>query len=598
MSNNYSDLDFDLTDEDAPVISVESDGSSMYDNFFEQIDREIDADNTDGMDNASWLCRHTKHPKNSDQPWSFHLHEFQIDIVNSRAPQLSCEKCSQIGLSELQVRWALMAVVRGRAVTGIYVFPTAGDVAKFSAHRVATVVDDSPVFKTQVNPDLNNNAQKQFGHSFLYFAGSQKVGISIPADFILSDETNFSNQTNLTTYASRMGHVDPENPGPFHKFAKFSTPTIPEFGVSDAYNKSSKGRYGVKCDRCSTWSVLDFFDDVYIPGFDNDLREFRKEDLYDPRYKIKEAHLLCPCCHKPLRPENMIESSKRQWIHENPSLLGIHDGFHVEPYDVYKINPPSRTLSQLEDYKQYADWVNFKVGQPYADASSTLVEPKLVKDPGRVKGTRFMGIDVGKTSWIVIIEMETSGVIRIIHLEKVQLRWVTGSTSTFRRVHELRNQFNVSKFVVDSMPDISLSASLVATSLRGLMSEYTEKPPNHEIIEEKGEVIKIYRTGIFNETAKRLSRADIEIINGLSEIEIFKNHLKGIKKITDDEGKERWVKLKDDHYAHSLIYAIAATGQPEAVRTNRLLDVATPYTIPTFGVGSGLSNKTKGGIIY
>ena len=476
---------------------------------------------------SDWMVQNTRHPDDSSKPWSFKDHEYQKDIVNDDARDLCVQKASQVGLSELQARLllGLLSILRNRKA--IYTMPTTGTMADFVRSRIDPIVEASPVLSETVNDDLDNVKLKQFGSSFAYFLGTftQKAAISIPAQILINDEINFSDQQTLTTYNSRLGH---EEDGGIRR--KFSTPTVPGVGISAEFELSSQAYYGVVCDTCHTLVFPDFLEDVIIPGYQDDIKNFTKEDLRNVNYDVDRAMLHCTKCRAPITQSNLCDPDKRNWVHKYQDRE--KHGYQVDPFSVPTINPVSKTLKYLKDYARYADWVNFKVGLPYADAetsflpqvitNNTLIPPVVppavspaTQDPSQFPnrgraGNAVMGVDVGKTSHVTvgIPAPDNPRCIHIIYLEEVKQ---TGENDLLRRVTFLIKWFNVGKAVVDAGPDFTFSMGVVAEFPieRAYANYYSRQMPKNSLdhikVNESEGMLTTVRTESLDQLAKRVN---------------------------------------------------------------------------------------------
>lgn len=516
-----------------------------------------------------WLERNTKRPDDPDRQWSFKDHEYQIGILSDMSDEVVARKCSQVGASELWVRLMLAMLGLAKSITAIYVLPTAGFARKFSKARIDPIIAQSPTLKSALNRDVDSSELKQIGNNFLYIAGSfgQNAAISVPARALFEDEVDFSNQTTLTTFNSRLGHA---KPGEYYKRA-FSTPTVDKFGIDAMYQESSKAHYTIRCHACYDWVAPDFMRDVEIPGFNGNLLLFEKEDLDNPTLDIDGAFIRCPSCKAPLPWGDILNPQLRQWVHEHPDR-SVH-GYQILPIDVPSVNPISRTLRQLRDYERKKDWVNFKVGYPFADAETSFLPASISKyctrnaerkpdddetDLTLARRTVF-GLDVGKTSWFTVLA-ETNGEARAIYYERIRQ---DGSNYLGQRVQFLIRVFGCVKGVVDAGPDISVSKYLVDHNPEGRVwaCYYTRQLKgaleNYRLNEGEG-IVTAHRTGCFNAMAKRINDGKTALTRS-PELETVKLHLSNVKRVDqrNDQGEliSTWVSTGEDHYAHSLNYA-------------------------------------------
>jgi len=504
-----------------------------------------------------------------DQKWNFKGHEYQREILADMSDEVVAQKCSQVGASELWIRLILAMLALSKSMTAIYVLPTSGFARKFSKARIDPVITQSHLLSDLINKDVDSSELKQLGNNFLYIAGSygQNAAISVPANALFQDEVDFCNQTTLTTFNSRLGH---NKPGEFYK-RSFSTPTVDKYGINAMYEHSSKAHYCIKCDGCHKWVAPNYMTDVEIPGFDGNLLTFEKEDLENPYVDTDNAFIKCSECKSPISWQTILDPECRRWIHEEPDN-SIH-GYQILPIDVPEVNPISRTLRQIKEYDRKKDWVNFKVGYPFADAETSFLQGAIEKyatknsekrpdddEEGLVlaSNTAF-GLDVGKTSWFTVLA-NVEGEARCIYYERIRQ---DGDNRLGKRVLFLSKVFGCSKGVVDAGPDISVSKFLVEKSYEGrvwacyYVRQQKGTLENYKLNEAEG-IVTANRTGCFDAMAKKVNSGKSTFTKSV-ELPTMKLHLSNIKRVDNrnDQGEmvSSWVSTGEDHYAHSLNYA-------------------------------------------
>lgn len=546
-----------------------------------------------------WLCNHTAHPDDPDRPWSFFEHEYQVEILSDDAPEISMQKCSQVGASEIWVRMMLAMMAISKKITVIYILPTTAMAKRFSQGRINPVLTDSNTLKSMIDKNLDNNEQKRIGRSLLYIAGTfgKVAAISVPAQALFRDEVDFCNQRVLTTFDSRIGH---SKEGSAIK-RSFSTPTVFKYGINLLFEEGSQGGYALLCPHCFRWVKIDYFRDVVIPGFDGTLREFEKNDLFNPMVKIDQAHFLCPECRHTLHSKDFFDPDRRRWIHDFPSRKD-HHSYQVLPIDVPQINPLPRTLRQINDYDNKKDWINYKVGLPFEDAESSFLEERMIEHAvpvhfpkpedevftmPMVRGT-YLGMDVGKTNWLTITVPNDRGDVDAIYYERIRQ---DGDNYAGKRAMFLFKIFGCVCGVVDAGPDISLAAYMVKEGKGRIFAcRYdTANPKTLRTLDvltgkddEEG-LVKVNRNALYDNMVRRVNRGATRLTSKSAEYELVRKHLKAFKRIEtkDVESGEinvQWVATGDDHYCHSLGYADVA----RRIIAVPVQDPVTPH-IPTVG---------------
>jgi hypothetical protein len=546
---------------------------------------------------SKWIELNTRNPVNPSKHWSFVEHEFQKDIVNDTASDQVTQKCAQIGVSEIYVRLLLGMVSILPAATAIYTLPTSMMASKFAKQRLDTVIESSPVLHDRVDSNTNNASQKRIGNSFIYITGAwtKSSAISVPARIIINDEIDFSSPEILSSFDSRLGHQKEED----IVRRRFSTPTVPGYGVASLYQRSDQKIRAVKCDSCGTWETPNFLDHVVVPGLDRELISFCREDLDDERVKIADAFLKCPNCGQPFSQSNLADPSKREWVAKFPGVL--RSGFLCQSFDLPTINTMARVLRSVENYSRVADWWNFRIGLAFEDSETSFTEeavdqafclPTKAPAPNSASGT-VIGVDVGKTSWITIAKplAVTSSYVNmdVLHAERVQ---VTEAKDLTDRVKQLVEWYGALLVVVDAGPDWSLALSIKESlpAQKGYACYYVRKtktPLSNVDVNADDQLVNVARTDLISMVAKSVNVGKIKYPKNCLEKLTIKSHLRAMKKVTlpdskEGEHKEQWISTGPDHFAHSLFYsAVAAIISRKSFGVQAIPGIPMAYRAPS-----------------
>lgn len=546
---------------------------------------------------SDWLVNNTSSPKDPNKKWSFDGHEYQIEILNDTTPLLNARKCSQVGFSEITARQALGISAIRQGIHIIYTLPTAAFSRVFTKSRVDPVIESSRTLSDMLSKDVDGSDQKRIGNSFIYFRGTigQASAISIPASALIHDELDFSDLDNVTTYSSRLGHE--EESAIFKR--QFSTPTASGRAIDAAFKDGSQKYYAVRHDACGKVVVPDFYADSVIPGYDDDTLKIRAEDLRVSSYQFDLAYLKCSACGGKISQENLINPEKRMWVAKYPDRDIA--SYQVSPFDVAKINPPSRTWKQVGDFKRYADWVNFKLGLTSDDAENSVLASifeqnnpygnfysyewtppiEWEEDVDPMFYGCYAGLDVGKTSWFTVgirepYDYGNEGKRRkmiLLYAERIQQ---DGNDWLGTRVGQLLRVFGINKLVIDAGPDFTTSMGLVqrypgqvfACRYAPSVRKTKEGGLVNSEVEELSGVVTTYRTGSLDDMVKGLN-SGLVVLCRMPEEEkaTMVAHLKSMKKapkVNDsgevDPDKMVWETIGNDgdHYAHSLNYLLIA----------------------------------------
>lgn len=400
-------------------------------------------------DLPQWICKNTTL---RGAPWSFKDHEFQIDIIRDQSPEYDVQKCSQVGLSEVQARAALgiASIMSGKTI--IYVMPHNKLAALFAKSRVDPIIEGSRALKQQMKVGSDSALMKQIGSSFIHFAGaeSERSAISIPAQVLMIDEYDFCKMKVLGLFNSRTRHAQDEA-----MKRRFSTPTVSNYGISRRIAMSSKKRYFVKCIRCGHRQAPVFANDVVIPGFDKPFLEIDKDDFLNFAYKFDDAYLKCQRCGKEL-DSSLRVASLREWVDEHPTR---QTGYLVKPFDLISHNTTVSVIRQRLDYESDQDYWNFVQGEPLDTdqnkINDVVVEACTIGDQLDDGEGWCIGIDVGKVCHIMIGK-RIGGRRIVANIGKIRL----SAGPLLPQICEIVDKFKFSRIVIDAGPDVSLPAGL------------------------------------------------------------------------------------------------------------------------------------------
>ena len=495
------------------------------------------------------------------KPYSYVNHEYQQRILDSTAQEVVVRKCSQVGISELAIRKALAMVGMVKNFTCIYTLPTATLASVISKTRVAPVIADSPYLRALAS-DVDNVEVKQLGNSYLYLRGcSAGSNISVPADFLVHDEIDFSDAQTLSGYQSRITH------SPHKLKLKLSTPTLPGKGIDAEFQRSKRHFNFVKCNHCNHAFVVDYYEHIRIPGYTDDIRSITKRNLHSIDYR--NAHVECPKCGK--TPD--LGPDYREWVCENPDENHVAEGFQVAPFDAPSIITPAYLVEASTQYSNIGDFANNNLGIPFFSQEAVL-------DPAEVQATItstifdgsqsfVMGIDVGMSCNIVIASCSWDGSMQVVHLEKVPMQRLR------ERYKELRLAFKVRMSVIDSLPYTDLVLALQAMDQNLLASVYSElkgveffQVKKRDEDDEKGlqrvRQINVNRNKTFDALMAFLRSGQFSKVTcGLDDE--FVEHCTDMRRVKDwnmrtQEIQFKWVKSEqgDDHWWFALSYAFLA----------------------------------------
>lgn len=505
----------------------------------------------------------TEHTYLRGEKFSFVGREYQKKILEDKSQDIVILKSAQIGISEMSARLALARSVLVNGFSTIYTLPSALDGQRFMKTRVDPVIDSSPYLSELVSKEVDNSAVKRFGDSYLYLRGAQvdRQAISIPADLLVVDEVDNSNQDVITLYESRL------IASPYALTIKLSTPTVPGYGIDRMYKQSRRHVNMCKCNHCGERFYPTYYEHVRVPGFDGELDDITRNHFANPNFRWAEAFVACPKCGK----EPDLGPEHREWVIENPDEAFLAAGYRISPFDCPGVIKPSALVKASVSYARKQDFANQRLGIPLEDKEASLTKDELEKvlireRPGSIF-SYVLGLDMGATCWATVMAVLPDNTLIIVHTEGIPLFRV------IERRRELAAQFRIRMTVVDHGPYTETVWRMQQESVNVFAGVYVRSKTTDlykvkEVEEDKDKGIEalqqvnIARDKVFDLIMLMLRSGQIIKVMDAND-ETWKDHLTDMKRVREFVGDEMvftWVKVSgNDHLHHSLLYAFVAS---------------------------------------
>ncbi len=460
---------------------------------------------------AEWCQANLRTEKN--EPLDFIKFPFLIEVYNDVSKEIIVKKCSQVGISTMAMNRLLWLSKHIDGLTAIYTLPTSNDVSDFTQGRFDPVVKNSGIFS---DIEIDNVGLKRIENVNIYFrgTGTEREALSIPSDYNIIDELNFSKQSIVEAYEERL------SASPLQWKLKISHPTLPNTGISSLYDQSTQKEWYVKC----------------LAGHEQVIRE---DNIIDGEYR-------CLSCRE------LLDRTHGRWVAKYPERT--IQGYHFSQLMSLWI-PATEILRKKDVYEYKRDYYNFVLGEDFVGGETTITRADILSilinsDEIKEKADErvVIGVDWGDTSWAVVLKGKT-----IIYLEKI-----TGDTRKHPiRVLELMEKFNAyciadfgygdtkNKYLIDNKPGSVW------------MCVYTDGKMYPEWDSSK-HIVRIDRNTSLYETCEDIRGRHIKLVNN-EQVETFIKHFSnlGTEKVMDNKGgvKTQFVRTGDDHYCHALNYA-------------------------------------------
>ncbi len=477
-------------------------------------------------------------------PLKFSDRKYLIQIYQDQHPKLIFMKAGQMGLSERGISEAIWVPEQlGKNV--LYVFPAQSQLQDFVQARLDPVLAMSEYLDERIGESGDKPVLKvglkRIGKGHLYLRGSQneKQIITVDADMIILDERDRFIQENVPYIDKRLLASD------LKWRREISTPTLPEYGIHEAYLNSDQRIWEIPCRKCGHWQELDFFKNI----------DFRKKLVR------------CLKCKKPLHRQD-----DGRWKLLMP-------GRSTHGYKINGIYNPARTVAELiEIYRQakisgfsaLQQFYNQVLGLPYEVIGQSLQIAELnackknYTIPIVSRANIYAGADVG-VKYIHVI------VLQKLEDEKMRVLYAGTVTKFFGKMDSLEaimNTYGVKKMVVDKKPETKKVKELIEMFPDKI---YAATYPNMKFsVQEyiKWDDIKyevaLDRTISLDYLISDIHNQKIELPQNIESIENFYNQMRSSVRVMDKGDTARWVAKAADHYLHTMNYARVAQSRGTA----------------------------------
>jgi hypothetical protein len=537
-----------------------------------------------------WIESYTTYRR---RPFSYNRYPFQQKIAGDDHNNLTVIKCSQIGLTEIQVRKFFAMLRRNNGISGIFSLPNDDMRKRLYTTRMAPILQADEIF----NPLMGDKPVRrqdlvQIGDSFGYITGcTEGEATSIPADMLFHDELDLSPQDIIGLYQSRLQGSD------MKITQSFSTPTFMGFGVDRQYSLSDQHQYLVRCEACNHWQ-FPIFDHrfIHVPKLEFEvekLTDLTAEQIAD--LDLSGAFVKCEKCRKPL---DLGNPEFREWVAAIPSRSQMR-GYKVNPFSTDRLGLDYifHQLSQYKEKENLKGFYNTVLGEPYTESSAQIQKHEIEKcftsspnppDVGKDMGV-FMGIDMGQMCHIVLLgDTLADGKEPFIYFDIVNIHQLA------ERIADLRKIYSIVQCCVDRYP-YTPTVDAFRDMTNGLVMP-VHFGGNAIIMPKKDEGNNlIYYTANRTVTLDRVRTSisnELAVIGGYGPYrDTIVTHLRDMVRDESPEKEPEWKKLNgNDHFFFAMSYAMLAKRVSNHMYTVNYEGVKTVLSLFGSNVGENTIN--------
>ena len=477
------------------------------------------------------------------KPFSFAGHEYLRAIYDDTAQHIVLSKAAQIGGTSWAILRSFHACAMGLNV--IYYFPTRTDVLEFSKSRVGPLLADNS-FLSRMMTDTDTAGLKRIGGAYLYLRGMQShVGLkSVPADMVVFDELDEATPEAKAMARERLGHSD------YKRIIELSNPSLPDYGIDEAYQRSDQRLWTVRCSGCGAWTSLE--------------KEFPKK-LHQEVNVIRQRpdgsyYRSCPKC------EAELDLSVGEWVADFPSRT-IH-GYRISQLISTKVDP-GEILDEYRTTRFPDRFFNLKIGIPWADlerrldTSSVLAlctdEPMADRVDSDV--STVMGVDTGRQLHVVILRQENNAdgesVRHVVHLTVC---------SDFSDLDGLMKRFHIRRCVIDGLPETHATRAFAKRHNGVYLNFFNENQRGSAHWDHRETTVQTNRTEVLDASRAAVREREFTLPMRSRLVEEFAEHMAADAKILDEDEetgakKYRYIRTGADHFSLAFTYAWIAASQ-------------------------------------
>lgn len=541
---------------------------------------------------AQWITENTTLNR---KPFSYDRYPFQEAIADDEHPKLSCEKCSQIGLTEIQIRKFYAMLRRTSGINGIFTLPNDTMFKRVYNGRMKPILDADPIFNPPmaIKP-IRNMDMTQIFDSFGYQTGCKEGdATSISADILFHDELDLSPMNMIGLFQSRLQNSD------LRITQAFSTPTFLDFGINRQYKTTDQREYLLKCACCNEWLIPQFtLDFIHIPDFRLDvekLTDLTTEQIAD--LPVDDIYVKCSKCQAQL---DLGDRERREWVATFPNRTAYR-GYKVRPFSTPRITP-GYMFTQLGEYLS-KDFIrgfhNTVLGDPFTESSAQMQRNEIEKcmaptgnipDVGKDVPV-FLGLDLGQVCHLTLHTLdESDGKEHWLLFEQVPIFQLE------ERLRELRKIYSIVQGCADRYPYTPTVDALrdetagtimpVAYGGKSVLAPHFDETKSIDYYNaNRTSALDGVRTSIVNQRA---------VLAGYGPYrETIITHLRDMVRDEKPEAEPEWKKLNgNDHFFHSMALSRLARRVCEHVYTHNTQSLMSTVAFGGFAMPVNNSSLT------
>jgi uncharacterized C2H2 Zn-finger protein len=357
---------------------------------------------------------------------------------------------------------------------------------------------------------------------------------------VVFDELDEATPDAKTLARERLSHSD------YRRMVELSNPSLPGYGIDEAFQESDQRHWMLKCPSCGKWTAPD--------------RDFPTKLGEEVRIILPgedgSYFLACPRC------QAALDITQGEWVADYPDRT-IH-GYRISQLISSKVDP-GEILREYQRTRHAERFYNLKIGLAWADAQNVLSASAVLALCGahsiaeKSEAACTMGVDTGRQLHVVISRWNGES-RRVVYL---------GVLQEFSQLDDLMERFQVSKCVIDALPETHATRAF-AGRFRGRvwMNYFNESQKGAYRWDEKEYVVQENRTEALDASRKAIRDGLVVLPRRSPLVEELAAHLAAnAKRLHEDPetGSQvyRYIRTGADHFSLAFTYdCIAWSGEP------------------------------------
>ena len=479
---------------------------------------------------------------------------FLIQPLRDTAKYKAYRKARQVGISENSITEEFWFLSTHPNTKWVHTFPREKQLTDFSNTRIAEALDESPLMKALVGVP-NQTFTKRIGDSFLFLrsAWESNLGEGIDVDGVTFDEKDRMKQGIEVAFKESLAA------SPYGLMRDISTPSVPNRGVDESFQKSDQKFWFNQCTKCGKRQTI------------------TEENIIQVKEVLRDAKVLEPGTYKYLCNKEAcrgeLDRWRGIWVPKYPSATLV-SGYSI-PQTIAPWITATEVMQKKLDYRFPGLWRNYVLGEP-ATGDTVLLNPHNFDlcrveypypIPYRTSDFRdiAVGVDWGGTNWVVVIGrnihndynyllncfMTTDSDDPLESTKEIACRIqgydpdiILGDAGFGKDRNELLYRaFGEKVYMCQYNP----ASQKRATSLNSAWSETTRR-------------VLCDRTMTLKTTCREIKTNKIGLPSSYTkEFGLFMEHLLNLTPLVHEEDGKVWEEIQkkgDDHFAHALNYAL------------------------------------------